>query len=89
MKTRNVMNLLTAATDSPRDVLTGVPILTSMGGDEITVENFRGIIEYTDQLIRFQTRTGQYKICGTGLKIEYYSENEMKIQGHISAIQYP
>lgn len=89
MKTKNVMNLLTAATDSPRDVLTGVPIMTSMGGDEITVENFRGIIEYTDQLVRFQTKTGQYKISGTGLKIEYYSENEMKIRGHISAIQYP
>lgn len=83
------MNLLTAATDSPRDVLTGVPILTSMGGDELTVENFRGIIEYTECLIRFQSKCGQYKISGCGLTIEYYSENEMKIKGRITAIQYP
>lgn len=83
------MHLVTAATDSPKDVLTGVPILTSMGGDELTVENFQGIVEYTDKLVRFRTRGGQYRVDGTDLKIEYYSEHEMKIQGHISAIQYP
>lgn len=89
MKTQKVMNLLTAATDSPRDVLTGVPILTSMGGDELTIENFRGIIEYTDRLIRFQSKSGQYRITGNDLHIEYYSENEMKVRGRITAIQYP
>ena len=36
------------AANMPKDVVLGVPILTMTGQNEVSVENYRGIIEYTD-----------------------------------------
>lgn len=72
----------------PSDVLLGVPILTIVGNQEIAVTNYRGIQEYTDTLIRIQTKIGQIRLVGHRLSIEYYTNDEMKISGCIHRIEY-
>ncbi|MFQ9493243.1 MAG: YabP/YqfC family sporulation protein [Dorea longicatena] len=52
------------------------------------MENYRGITEYTDQIIRLQTRCGQIKIGGRKLEVIYYTNDEMMIHGHIRTIEY-
>lgn len=72
----------------PKDVVLGIPILTATGTDELCIENYRGIIEYTDLMIRVQTKAGQIKINGNELQIDYYTADEMKIVGDIVSIEY-
>lgn len=72
----------------PKDVAMGLPILTITGTDELCVENYRGITEYTDQIIQLQSRCGQIKIGGRKLEIIYYTNDEMMIHGHIRTIEY-
>lgn len=72
----------------PQDVILGVPLLTMTGFAEMCVENYRGILEYTEALIRIQTKIGQIRITGKGLLISYYTNDEMKITGKISSIEY-
>ena len=52
----------------PKDVAMGLPILTITGTDELCVENYRGITEYTDQIIgckadadRLKSAAGNWK----------------------------
>lgn len=79
---------IAGAANVPKDVLLGVPILTLTGQIELCVENYRGIIEYTEELIRVQTKAGQLRIDGKRLQIDYYTNDEMKITGRIHAIAY-
>ena len=79
---------ITDAAGLPKDVILGIPILTATGTEELSIENYRGIIEYTDLLIRVQTKSGQIKVNGQKLQIEYYSNDEMKIVGNIMSIEY-
>ncbi len=72
----------------PKDVVMGAPILTIVGQMELLVENYRGILEYTELLIRIQTRIGQIRIIGKNLMIEYYTNDEMKITGKVTEIKY-
>lgn len=72
----------------PSDVALKVPIITMVGFQNLTVENYRGILEYTSKLIRIQTKTGQIKICGNALHIEYYTNEEMKVTGQMTQIEY-
>ncbi|MCI8581599.1 MAG: sporulation protein [Dorea sp.] len=72
----------------PKDVIMGAPILTIIGQMELLVENYRGILEYTELLIRIQTRIGQIRIIGKNLMIEYYTNDEMKITGKVTEIKY-
>ena len=81
-------NRVAKAYEMPKDVVLGLPILTITGQSELSLENYRGIQEYTDTLIRVQTKTGQIKLHGTCLKVEYYTNDEMKVTGRLQSIEY-
>lgn len=72
----------------PADVLAGAAIITATGRNELCLENYKGIIEYNDNLIKVQTKS--YKICieGKKLNILYFTEDEMRITGLIQSIYY-
>ena len=72
----------------PSDVILGGPVLPLEGRQELTVTNNRGILEYTESLIRIQTKVGQIKVTGSHLQVEYYTNDEMKVIGCISQLEY-
>lgn len=88
MDKKNQKIRLSEITGLPKDVILGVPILTITGQSEACIENYRGILEYTNQLIRIQTKIGKIHITGRNLQIECYTNDEMKIVGHISLIEF-
>lgn len=81
-------NKLSELSELPKDVVLGIPMLTMIGQMELIVENYRGIIEYTDILVRIHTKDGQIRVVGENLKVDYYTNDEMKITGHITAVEY-
>lgn len=81
-------NKIAELSELPKDVALGMPILTVTGQMELCLENYRGILEYTDSLVRIQTRTGQIRITGQKLQVVYYTNDEMKVTGHIQSIEY-
>ena len=76
------------ASDMPKDVVLGLPVLTVLGDMEISIENYGGIIEYTDCLIRIRTKNGQIIINGKKLYVDYYTNDEMKIHGRIDSLEF-
>lgn len=79
---------LASAASMPKDVVLGASIVTMTGNSEVCIENYRGIIEYTDVLVRVQTKTCQIRIHGKHLQVEYYTSDEMKITGRICSLEY-
>ena len=88
MNKKNLKARITDAAGMPKDVLLGVPILSIAGQSEACIENYRGILEYTDKLIRIQTKLGKIHVIGKNLQIEFYTNDEMKIVGHITVIEF-
>ncbi len=88
MDKKNLKARITDAAGMPKDVLLGVPILSIAGQSEACIENYRGILEYTDKLIRIQTKLGKIHVIGRNLQIEFYTNDEMKIIGHITVIEF-
>jgi sporulation protein YqfC len=72
----------------PADILAGAPVITATGRNEVRVENYKGIIEYTENLIKVQTKICKVCIEGKHLNILYFTEDEMRITGHIQTIYY-
>lgn len=72
----------------PADILAGAPIITATGRNEISLENYKGIIEYNGNLIKVQTKLCRICIEGEQLNILYFTEDEMRITGYIQAIYY-
>ena len=70
------------------DISRGAVLLSVNGRQEAYIENYRGIVDYTDQLIRVQTRHCRLAVTGHRLRIDYYTGDEMKITGWIDEIRY-
>ena len=72
----------------PKDVTQGSSILTVIGNHELTLENYRGILEYSETLIRISTKNGKIIIKGNLLQILQYNHLDMNITGKIDAIEF-
>ena len=78
--------LLVESLKLPKDMMMGAFMLSMTGNREAFIENYRGILEYTDTCILLQTKNGQVRFEGSGLVIEYYTNEDMKICGHFSQV---
>lgn len=81
-------NRVSDAANIPKDVILGVPLFRLIGREEFYIENYRGILEYTDTLIRIQTKIGQVNLTGCKLEIIYYTNDEMKVVGCIDKLEF-
>ena len=72
----------------PKDLLLGASIVTLTGNREAWIENYKGIIEYSDTCVLLQGKTCQICIAGKGLSIDYYTNEDMKISGCIQCVRY-
>ncbi len=72
----------------PSDVCTGALRVTLTGNSEAWIENYRGILEYSDKVILLQAKGNQVCFEGKNLIIEYYTNEDMKINGCIGSVRY-
>ena len=70
----------------PADISNGTMRLTITGARQVWVENYLGILDYTDNRILLQGRNGTLCIEGKKLKIEYYTRDDMFLRGIIHDI---
>lgn len=72
----------------PKDICMGALRVTLTGNKEAWIENYRGILEYTDTMILLQAKTCQVCFEGSRLSVDYYTNEDMKISGCISNVRY-
>ncbi len=72
----------------PQDVCTGAINVSLTGNKEAWIENYKGILEYTDEKILLQGKHGMICLEGSHLSIDYYTDGDMKISGCISVLRY-
>lgn len=72
----------------PKDICMGAMKVTMTGNREAWIENYRGILEYTEEQILLQGKTCQVCFEGTRLSIDYYTNEDMKISGCIGCVRF-
>lgn len=63
-------------------------IIKCYGNRHVFIENYKCIVEYTDEHIRIQGRDVRIDIEGKKLCIVFYVEGDMRIDGFIKEIIY-
>lgn len=72
----------------PDEVATDRPKITTMGRKEVYVENYKGIIEFTNELVRINSNHGVITITGQNMKIKEITCDDIIIVGDIENIDY-
>ena len=91
MKKANVSSMvkgLTAMLALPEELVLNLPLLSLVGGNELSVENHKGIVEYTAERLRINTAAGVLKIDGRRLSIKQLTAERILVRGAIDAVAF-
>ncbi len=72
----------------PRKVLLDLPRLVMLGNCRLIVENHRGLLEYTETVIRIRTARTELKISGENLSLMYMIKEEIGLEGKFTCIEW-
>lgn len=72
----------------PKDVCLGTMRVTLTGNAEAWIENYKGLLEYSENAVLLQGKNCQVCFEGTSLTIDYYTNEDMKISGCIQNVRY-
>ncbi len=86
IKIKNARNKLERLLELPREVTTNIPKITIIGFDQLMIENYKGVIEYEEYLIKINTEIGIVIMEGTKMNLSQINENDVLVNGEISKI---
>lgn len=78
--------VLTDAAGIPPELVSSLPLLSMNGQEELFIENFKGILQYTDAVLLLQTKACLLRIEGQHLFLVYYTKDALKLTGTITSI---
>lgn len=73
------------AMEIPRELLKNYSRVTIIGGEDIWIENYKSILEYSDDIIRFSNNICIY---GQNLSVEEINSEDILIIGKIKNIEF-
>lgn len=85
---KGVLQSLARRLDIPQDIVLDLPRITMLGNKQILVENHKGIIEYTSQLVRISLSQGELTIIGSGLMLGNLQQEQILVEGEIREVRY-
>lgn len=84
---RGIREKMADMLDLPEELVLDCARLVMVGERELTIENYKGILEYTDKLIRIKTADKKMMIKGDDLRINTITDEELQIKGQIFGIE--
>jgi len=81
---RGVANLF----EIPEDIILNVTRLTIVGNLQMIIENHRGLIEYSPELIRVGAGNGQIVVAGEELAVGSVLTEDLSIMGRFTRISF-
>ncbi|MBE6081322.1 MULTISPECIES: sporulation protein YqfC [Tissierellales] len=79
---------MSEALELPKDIVMDLPKITVIGNIELSLLNHKGIVEYTQNVIRINTNSGVVKITGEELVIKTILTEEIIVTGLIDNIEF-
>ena len=84
-KRNNVRERFGQILDMPLDMIKGCSRMTVIGNESVLIENYNGIIEYEENVIRL---SNSINIFGSSLNIEEITDDDILITGKIRNVEF-
>lgn len=81
------MHRVAKTLDLPQDIVLNIPRITLTGKIAVFLENHKGIVEYSSELVRVNTPIGTVVIRGEDLLIKTIIADEITIEGKIRSVE--
>ena len=79
---------MTEAMELPKEIMLNLPLVTLVGQEEVTIENYRGILEYSEETVRVGTAAGILQLRGEKLCLKQLSADCMVVTGKVEKLDF-
>jgi sporulation protein YqfC len=79
---------MTELLELPKEIVLDIPKITMYGSKNMVIENYKGIIEYDNNVIRVNTSMGIIKIAGERLIIKEITSEDLMVNGGIISLEF-
>ena len=79
---------MTEAMELPKEIMLNLPLVTLVGQEEVTIENYRGILEYSEETVRVGTAAGILQLRGKKLCLKQLSADCMVVTGRVEKLDF-
>ncbi len=84
----NIKEKLSNAMNISDEILFNVPIISFVGNSEFAIENYKGIVLYSENKIKINTSIGIVTIIGDNLTLSKVLTEKITITGFIIEVNY-
>lgn len=84
----NLKEKVTEVLELPKEIVLNIPRFTMLGNSDLVIENFKGVIEYSDSRIRVNSGIGIVKITGSSLIIREITSEDIMVSGDITSVEF-
>lgn len=85
---RSSFDRMTESCGVPKETVMDLSKLSFAENRELYVENYKGLLEYTDELLKIKTKSMIIKITGADFKISYMGKYDLLVEGVFSHISF-
>jgi sporulation protein YqfC len=85
---RKVKRQFSEAMELPGDVVLDLPKIIIVGDIQLFIENHRGIIEYTPEVVRVSVGEGEVAVSGENLMLRNILPDELWVEGKIRSLSF-
>lgn len=79
---------VTEALELPKEIMLGLPLISFVGREEVTIENYKGILEYSEETVRVGTMAGVVRLLGRGLCLKQLTAECMVVTGSVESMEF-
>ncbi len=86
---KKIRGQIAKLTELPKEVILNLPLIAITGNKSLTIENYKGILEYDEEAIRISTASGIIKVTGRKLILNEINTEAIQITGFILSVEFP
>nr|WP_317357762.1 YabP/YqfC family sporulation protein [uncultured Tyzzerella sp.] len=85
---KSIKDGLSEGIEIPSEIVLNVPLITVIGRSKIIIENFKNIVQYSNEIIKVNTSSGIFKIVGKNLFLKELNKNKISIKGILIQFEF-
>ena len=79
---------VTEALELPKEIMLNLPLISLIGREEVTVENYKGILEYGEDVVRIGTAAGVFRLRGKNFCLKQLSAECLVVTGSVESMEF-
>jgi len=85
---QNLKEKMATALSLPKEIALDMPVITTTGRGELSIENYKSLLEFTETKIRIRTRAGVVIVEGERLTLKQITAENLLITGRVAGVSY-